>query len=98
MLVWVDVWVDERFVRTVAVRFHVALVSPSVPGPISSSLVVQRGQWASLRSGSGAVSLEARVEVLQDGRLGDSIRVRQPGAAAGVIARVTGPGQLELAR
>jgi flagella basal body P-ring formation protein FlgA len=60
--------------------------------------IVQRGQWASLRSGSGAVSLEARVEVLQDGRLGDSIRVRQQGAAAGVIARVTGPGQLELAR
>ncbi|MDB5858710.1 MAG: hypothetical protein JWQ76_2399, partial [Ramlibacter sp.] len=35
---------------------------------------------------------------LQDGRLGDSVRVRQQGAAGGVIARVTGPGQLELAR
>lgn len=104
MLVWVDVWVDQRFVRTVAVPFHVPLELPSLPhgsaihGSTANSLLVQRGQWASLRSGSGAVSLEARVEVLQDGRLGDSVRVRQPGAAAGVIARVTGPAQLELAR
>ncbi|MDB5856571.1 MAG: flagella basal body P-ring formation protein FlgA [Ramlibacter sp.] len=115
MLVWVEVWVAERFVRSVAVPFHVSaedLLAPPLDGPaptpaprevklprqVDTAPVVQRGQWASMRLGSGAVTLEARVEVLQDGRLGDSVRVRQQGAAGGVIARVTGPGQLELAR
>ena len=115
MLVWVEVWVAERFVRAVAVPFQVmagnmlpsllddaaAMQAPreqKLPLQVDTPAVVQRGQWASLRSGAGAVTLEARVEVLQDGRLGDSVRVRQPGAAGGVIARVTGPGQLELAR
>ena len=59
---------------------------------------VLRGQWALLRSGAGAVLTEARVEVLQDGRIGQSVRVRQPGAAAGVIATVLAPGQLEVTR
>jgi flagellar basal body P-ring formation protein FlgA len=57
---------------------------------------VLRGQWASLRSGAGAVTLEARVEVLQDGRPGDRVRVRQPGATAAVVAKVIAPGQLEV--
>lgn len=60
--------------------------------------LVQRGQWASLRSGTGVVMTEARVEVLQDGREGENVRVRQPGAMAQVTARVVGPGQLEIVR
>lgn len=59
---------------------------------------VVRGQWAVLRSGAGAVSSESRVQVLQDGRLGDSVRVRPPAATASLLARVTGAGQLEVAR
>lgn len=59
---------------------------------------VARGQWASLRAEAGVVTLETRVEVLQDGRTGDKVRVRQPGATAGVMAKVLGPGQLEIAR
>jgi flagellar basal body P-ring formation protein FlgA len=43
------------------------------------------------------VMLESRVEVLQDGRVGDSVRVRQGGATGIVLARVTGPAALELA-
>lgn len=59
---------------------------------------VVRGQWASLRSGTGAVSAEARVQVLQDGRVGDKVRVRPSAATADVLATVTGVGQLEVAR
>lgn len=66
--------------------------------PVAAAPVVRRGEWASLRSGVGGIALEARVEVLQDGRLGDKVRVRQPGADGAVFARVTGPAQLELAR
>lgn len=60
-------------------------------------LAVERGEWASLRSGAGAIELESRVEVLQDGRPGQRVRVRQPGAVGVVFARVIGRGRLELA-
>ncbi|TFY97089.1 flagellar basal body P-ring formation chaperone FlgA [Ramlibacter humi] len=151
MVVWVDVWSGNRFVRTVPVSFAVqawreipVAARPVEAGaPLDAANVekrgidiaaldgaplarqagdpvrathalhageplrardaapvplVQRGQWASLRSGTGAVMTEARVEVLQDGRAGENVRVRQPGAMAQVTARVVGPGQLEIAR
>ena len=41
--------------------------------------------------------LESRVEVLQDGHPGQRVRVRQPGGAGLVMARVVGRGELELA-
>ena len=107
MLVWVEVWVSGQFVRAVPVSLHVEgwrelpeAATPLEAGapPADAMPAVQRGQWASLRSGAGAVLSEARVEVLQDGRLGGKVRVRQAGAKGGVIARVTGPGQVEVAR
>lgn len=150
MVVWVEIWSGENFVRAVPVPFHVqawravprattalpagaplleavlvkedvdvaAATSPPLadvpagsrvrhalrpgetlnPGNTEIQPLVQRGHWAALRSGAGLVTSEARVEVLQDGRLGDNVRVRQPGASGGVIARVTGPGLLEVAR
>lgn len=64
---------------------------------ISEQPWVLRGEWASLRTIAGAVLLESRVEVLQDGRRGQKVRVRQPGAAALVFAKVVAPGELELA-
>jgi flagella basal body P-ring formation protein FlgA len=59
--------------------------------------VVARGDWATLRSAAGPILVEGRVEVLQDGRPGQKIRVRQQGAAGILFARVVGRGQLELA-
>lgn len=152
MVVWVDVWAADRFVRSVPVSFGVqawrdvavaaqplaagaplpggrvvsrpvdvatldgAQLAGPAPGEslqvrrnvaagaplrvqdLGAAPLVQRGQWASLRSGAGAVVSEARVEVLQDGRAGESVRVRQPGALTQVMARVVGPGQLEVVR
>ena len=110
---WVDVWAGERFVRTVAVALDIANATPvlSAPeaqsenhlapepavGPQAEPAVVVRGDWATLRSSEGGVTLESRVEVLQDGRPGQRIRVRRQGAAAALFARVVGSGQLELA-
>jgi flagella basal body P-ring formation protein FlgA len=152
MVVWVDVWAADRFVRTVPVAFGVTawaeaeaasaridagapLAAGSVrrhevdlaahsgaraidppmeggrrarhtvregevlrPSDTERSPEVVRGQWAALRAQAGAVLLESRVEVLQDGRTGDKVRVRQPGATAAMVARVMGPGQLEVMR
>lgn len=79
-------------------RRNVPAGAPLRVQDLGAAPLVQRGQWASLRSGAGAVVSEARVEVLQDGRAGESVRVRQPGALTQVMARVVGPGQLEVAR
>jgi flagellar basal body P-ring formation protein FlgA len=106
--VWVDVWAGERFVRTVAVGLDIASATlptqepqPNEPGRLPEMqrepLAVVRGDWARLRSSEGAITLESRVEVLQDGRPGQRIRVRQQGASTALFARVLAPGQLELA-
>lgn len=159
MLVWVDAWVDDRFVRTTAVTFEVgawasvtvastgvgrgATVDPIMlrgametrevdlttvrqgtpvaaktdgeladgsqrlrrplrPGEVLTSThlettpAVMRGNWAHLLARSGDVSVESRVEVLQDGRQGQVVRVKVPGSSGEVLARVTGPGQVEV--
>jgi flagella basal body P-ring formation protein FlgA len=57
--------------------------------------LVRRGSWATLRASHGLVSIERRVEILQDGRPGQTIRVRANGQGD-VLARVTGPGQVEV--
>jgi flagella basal body P-ring formation protein FlgA len=110
MVMWVDIWAADRFVRTVAVPMlvsaeasplHAATASPAGLAPIATRapvLGVARGEWAPLRALAGAVRLESRVEVLQDGRVGDRIRVRTPGAMGTVFATVVAPHQLELAR
>ncbi|MDM0122184.1 flagellar basal body P-ring formation chaperone FlgA [Variovorax arabinosiphilus] len=161
MVVWVDVWVADRFVRTVPVSFEVAVwayrsvatvplsagapldavvrqggmhaeeidiarARPSVKSASSATIddtsvaqdrrlkrpvrpgevvanghletapTVARGHWARLLARSGDVSVESRVEVLQDGRQGQLVRVKVPGSRGEVLARVVGQGEVEL--
>lgn len=112
MLVWVDIWAGEALVRSVPVSLEgpagiplqlaaaARELSPAAApsaGDTEGPWSVSRGEWAVLRSMAGAVALESRVEVLQDGRRGDKVRVRQQGVAGSLLARVSGKGQLELA-
>jgi flagellar basal body P-ring formation protein FlgA len=55
-----------------------------------------QGAWATLHVRQGLVDLEGRVEVLQDGRTGQMVRVKLPGASASILARVTGPESVEV--
>lgn len=71
--------------------------SPPALDPEVRRPAVERGDTAALRTIVGAVQLESRVQVLEDGRVGELVRVRQQGAAVLLSARVTGPGQLEMA-
>jgi flagella basal body P-ring formation protein FlgA len=57
---------------------------------------VSRGDWASLVTRQGPLSLESRVEVLQDGQPGQVVRARPANATGVLSARVVGPGRLEL--
>jgi flagella basal body P-ring formation protein FlgA len=153
MVVWVDAWVNGRFLRAVPVSFGVtaygeawvarapmaagALVRPgmlelrevdlaaqpasmAVPapadgaqasrlrtlqpikageplGPANARTVsaVARGEQVTLRFNTGAMQLEARAEALQEGALGQTVRVRLGGAAESVRALVVDRGQVE---
>lgn len=72
-------------------------VRPAMQTPEREAPLVGRGEWAVLRNVLGSVVLESRVQVLQDGRRGERIRVRQRGATGVVLARVLATGLLELA-
>lgn len=155
MAVWVDLWVDDRFVRTVPVHFEVeahgpayaandalpagARIGPGMlavrevelsgravpplavartplagdaalgqlrvplqPGQVISQRELQpapdvvRGDWVALRLRAGGVELESRVEALQNGRLGQMVSVKPGNASAPIMARVVGPGQVEV--
>jgi flagellar basal body P-ring formation protein FlgA len=109
-VVWVDLWAGNRFLRALPVSFDVlpaqGLQAQGVPahrqppprvGAADAPALVSRGEWATLRSTAGEVSLESRVEVLQDGRVGERVRVRQQGATGVVFARVVSASRLELA-
>lgn len=61
---------------------------------LKAAPAVTRGASATLLSGSGAVSLESRVEVLQDGHVGQLVRVKPLNAVGSLVARVIAPGQL----
>lgn len=63
---------------------------------LESVPAVERGQWITARSVAGSVALESRVEALQDGRVGQTVRVKQANSAHAISARVTGPGQVEV--
>jgi hypothetical protein len=54
---------------------------------------VTRGDWVVLQLKAGGVELERRTQALQDGRLGDTVRVR--GENGPIEARVTAPGRVE---
>jgi flagella basal body P-ring formation protein FlgA len=58
--------------------------------------LVSRGGRATLRAREGAVEVEGRVEVLQDGFSGQAVAVRLPGARGPIVARVVGPDAVEM--
>jgi flagella basal body P-ring formation protein FlgA len=63
---------------------------------VTAAPLVTHGSVATLRAKTGPIVLESRVEVLQDGTQGQTVRVKMPKATGAVLARVTGPGQVEM--
>ncbi len=158
--IWVEIWVDGRFVRLASVGFDVktfvkALVArrslrageplgadnvsvqdveaaDSAPLPVQALLparveepsvtdrpslcvrravaageivtrsnvepvaLVKQGNSAILVAVQGAIALESKVEVLEDGSLGQVVRVKLPNASGSIRAHVVGPGRVEV--
>ncbi|WP_193387940.1 flagella basal body P-ring formation protein FlgA [Caenimonas sp. SL110] len=66
--------------------------------PAATVPMVSRGDWIVLQLKSGAVELERRVEVMQDGVLGQVIKVRGENGASSVDGRVVAAGRVEALR
>lgn len=58
--------------------------------------LVKRGARATLRQSRGRIELESAVEVLEDGRRGQPVRVRAAISSAPIVARVIGPDRVEV--
>lgn len=57
-------------------------------------IMVRKGQTVLLSVGSGAYQVAARVEAMQDGRLGEQIRLKNPESGRTLSGVVIGPNQL----
>lgn len=68
----------------------------AVPAAGAAQPAVTRGKLATLHAVNGPISLDSSVEVLEDGAVGQDVRVRMPGANEGIVARVTAPGHVEV--
>jgi flagella basal body P-ring formation protein FlgA len=151
MRIWIDLSIDQQFIRSVALDFHVHayrsayvarrdLAAGSVvkrddfeqrevhvenagkiksvtmldavspwrmkqglrkgavlkQGQVAAVPDVMRGQAAILRTQNGMVVLESKVEVLQDGFTGQSVKVRPGNSSGDVLAYVIDQGVVEL--
>lgn len=149
--VWVDVHVNNEFVRAIPVDFSVAAYGPAwvapqaiprgamvarqslerqevsitAPGFKASAMqpdavadvrsrrsiapggvvaaadveaipAVSRGEQVTLVAGSGGLELETRAEALQDGQVGQAVKVRAAGGSAPVLAQVVSPGRVRV--
>jgi flagella basal body P-ring formation protein FlgA len=77
-------------------RHPVAAGQPVTRADVEAVSLVTRGEYATLRSVHGPIELESRVEVLQDGGPGQTVRVKLANASSAILARVTGPGTVEI--
>jgi len=64
---------------------------------IEEAPAVARGESATLRSQVGMLTVESKVEVLQDGYPGQMVKVRASASSGPVLARVASAGLLEMA-
>lgn len=76
-----------------------ALIPDQVLAPVHVQLaeVIRKGDQVVISARSGGISVRMPGEALSDGAMGKQISVRNLGSKRVVRARVTGPGQVEVA-
>ena len=79
-------WQTTRAIRS----GEVVTMRNAAPAPL-----VARGEWVALHLKSGGVELEGRAQALQDGELGQMVKVRSANRADPMTARIVAPGRVE---
>lgn len=87
---------DSVFPSGLRMRHALSAGEPLTRVHVESMPLVSKGQLATLRAIQGAIELESRVEVLQDGGLGQTVRVKAPRAGHSFPAKVSGAGVVEV--
>lgn len=83
----------------ISTQISTAPTTPDIQAPQSPQQerkAVTQGEHATLTLQQGSVRIESRVEVLQDGHIGQKILVKPITAQDSVLARVVAVGQLEV--
>jgi flagella basal body P-ring formation protein FlgA len=79
------------------VRRPLAAQSVITQQALQPPLLIRRGEAVSIRASGSAIAVRMTGTALTDGRLGQSIRVRNSSSNRVVDARVVGPGETEVA-
>jgi flagella basal body P-ring formation protein FlgA len=70
---------------------------PLTPHNSSRAPLISRGEWVSLHLKDGGIELDRQMQAMQDGELGEVVRVRAADGGEAVSARVTASGRVEAA-
>lgn len=89
---------DVRGDRPSRLRRNLRAGEPVFSSDIEPAPAVQRGAWVTLRMKNGDIAIESRVQALQDGVLGQGIRVKRVGAERSIFARVSGNDIVEVSQ
>lgn len=84
-----DNWVARRTISAGAIITSLDVALPPA---------IRSGESVTLTVKCGSVSLRTSAEARQDGRIGDSIRVKSGVSKDDVRARITGPGAVEIVK
>jgi hypothetical protein len=68
------------------------LVQSTAQAPNAANVAVRRGQQVTLVYQVGGLSLSARMQAMEDGAIGQSVRLANPSSNRVILATVTGPG------
>jgi len=69
---------------------------PLTLGDVARAVLVARNSAVSMRLDAGEISLSAQGVALEDGGLGETVRVQNPSSKAVVMAMVTGGGEVRV--
>jgi flagella basal body P-ring formation protein FlgA len=79
-----------------ALRHDLPPGQPLTTGDVSRPVLVARNSAVRMRLDTGEISLSAQGLALEDGGLGETVRVQNPTSKAVVLATVTSPGEVRV--
>jgi flagella basal body P-ring formation protein FlgA len=82
--------------QAMRLRRPLAVGDPLTTSHVEAMPLVKHGSAATLITSLGSINVESRVEVLEDGALGQKVRVKLSNASGAIQALVTGPGCVEV--